>query len=255
QDDYSTWKTLGMAWNMSRAEYPNSNLVPSYIPVFSDGWLPPPMRQVQHRRGHSDPRTSHHLPQFPHLALNTRPSLSLSPTVHGHRTEGQSQPSVSSPAEGWGRIQPPAGCSCPPPLLPCHPPISRSQLSSQARVLYEFQGRNPQELSIRMGDTVQVLDQRRKWWLVQDSRGQKGYVPSNVLEPLGQGQGDIVSPVGAPPSLPAPNPPPPGRAGKGATPLSLPLVPPLQDSPPNLLPSSSPAEVTAWLKDKGFSRM
>ncbi|XP_009460020.1 PREDICTED: epidermal growth factor receptor kinase substrate 8-like protein 3, partial [Nipponia nippon] len=81
-----------------------------------------------------------------------------------------------------------------------------------ARALYEFRGRNPQELSVRMGDTLQVLDQRKKWWLVQDSQGEKGYVPSNILEPLGQG-------------------------------------------PPNLHPNSSPAEVTAWLKDKGFSRV
>ncbi|KAM6333138.1 epidermal growth factor receptor kinase substrate 8-like protein 3 [Alca torda] len=138
QGDYRTWKTLGIAWNKTRAEYPNGELVPSYIPVFSDGWLPPPMEQ------------------------------------------------------------------------------------GLVRALYEFQGRNPRELSIRMGDTLQVLDQRKKWWLVQDSRGQKGYVPSNILEPLGQ-----------------------WRGGYGAS----------QDSPPNLLPNSSPAEVTAWLNYKGFSKI
>ncbi|XP_035751860.1 epidermal growth factor receptor kinase substrate 8-like protein 3 [Egretta garzetta] len=45
------------------------------------------------------------------------------------------------------------------------------------RTLYAFQSRNSQELSVRMGETLQVLDQRKKWWLVQDSQGQKGYVP------------------------------------------------------------------------------
>lgn len=91
---------------------------------------------------------------------------------------------------------------------------------------------------------------------MQDSQGQKGYVPNNVLEPLGQGHrvGDVVSQVGTPlPSLL--QTPPLGKGGKGATPVYLPLVLLLQESPPNLLPSSSPAEVTAWLKDKGFSRM
>lgn len=29
----------------------------------------------------------------------------------------------------------------------------------------------------------QVLDDRRKWWKVQDQRGQKGYVPYNILTP------------------------------------------------------------------------
>ncbi|XP_074749491.1 LOW QUALITY PROTEIN: epidermal growth factor receptor kinase substrate 8-like protein 3 [Strix uralensis] len=165
QDDYGTWKSLGIAWNKTRAEYPNGELVPGYIPVFSDGWLPPPVEQ--------------------------------------------------------GQIQPLAECF--PPAL--QKKISRAPFPAQGlvRALYEFQGRNPQELSIRMGDTLQVLDQRKKWWLVQDNRGEKGYVPSNILEPLGRGNG----------------------GGHSAS----------QDSPPKLHPNSSPAEVTAWLKAKGFSRI
>ncbi|XP_042655868.1 epidermal growth factor receptor kinase substrate 8-like protein 3 [Tyto alba] len=158
QDDYGIWKTLGIAWNKTRAEYPNGELVPRYIPVFSDGWLPPPVEQSPLTGRRDDPGQVAHIP-----------------------TQGL------------------------------------------VRALYEFQGRNPQELSIRMGDTLQVLDQRKKWWLVQDSRGVKGYVPSNILEPLGQGHG----------------------GGHSTS----------QDSPPKLHPNSSPAEVTAWLKDKGFSRI
>lgn len=89
--EYSTWKMLGIAWNKTRwalglhhrgglraappgwghptlgaahppppslcfgrAEYPNSEQVPPYIPTFSDGWLPPPMmnpEQQQQVRG------------------------------------------------------------------------------------------------------------------------------------------------------------------------------------------------------------
>ncbi|KAK2521810.1 hypothetical protein Q9966_012781 [Columba livia] len=113
-EHYGTWKTLGPAWNRSRAEYPNGEGVPPYTPVFSDGWLPPPVQQV--------------------------------------------------------------------------------------------------------------LDPQKKWWLVQDRRGDKGYVPSNILEPL-------------------------GHRGRGHSNSQL------QESPPNLHPDSSPAEVTAWLKDKGFQRM
>ncbi|NXN92391.1 ES8L3 protein, partial [Rhinopomastus cyanomelas] len=175
-----------------RAEYPNGELMPGYIPTFSDGWLPPPMSQVG-GGGHL------HVPSGPRVGS----------AAHG--------------CCGWNQA-PHIGVLMTLPPSPTSP-LSRSQFPAQGqvRVLYEFQARNPQELSIRMGDTLQVLDQRKKWWLVQDSQGHKGYVPSNVLEPLDQGHGVGYSPG--------------------------------QDSPPKLLPESSPEEVTAWLKDKGFSKM
>ncbi|NXN61519.1 ES8L3 protein, partial [Rynchops niger] len=165
QDHYRTWKSLGIAWNQTRAEYPNGELVPGYIPVFSDGWLPPSMEQVQHGGGQDIP-----------------PPASVSPPGSQHPAFSPLPPQL--PVTGRGDNPGPAA------------PFPAQGL---VRALYEFQGRNPRELSIRMGDTLQVLDQRKKWWLVQDSQGQKGYVPSNILEPLGQGTGGHnASQVGVP---------------------------------------------------------
>ncbi|XP_065710824.1 epidermal growth factor receptor kinase substrate 8-like protein 3 [Patagioenas fasciata] len=183
-EHYGTWKTLGPAWNRSRAEYPNGEGVPPYTPVFSDGWLPPPVQQVQHTEGDR-------MPQFPQLPLDS------------HSAPPQ------SPATSW-RDNPDQ--------------VTPFPAQEMVRAMYEFQARNSQELSVRMGDTLQVLDPQKKWWLVQDGRGDKGYVPSNILEPLGHGAG--------------------GHSNSQ-----------LQESPPNLHPDSSPAEVTAWLKDKGFQRI
>nr|XP_013813155.1 PREDICTED: epidermal growth factor receptor kinase substrate 8-like protein 3 [Apteryx mantelli mantelli] len=164
QEDYSTWKNLGVAWNKTRAEYPDSHSVPPYIPVFSDGWLPPPL------------------------------------------------PGLSAPAEQAPATSHRDGTN--------HAPPFSAPVLMQA--LYEFRGRNPQELTVQRGDVLKVLDQQKKWWLVQNSQGEKGYIPSNILEPPGQGHGaqDAMS-----------------------------------EGPPILHPRSTPAEVTAWLKDKGFSQL
>ncbi|NXP40396.1 ES8L3 protein, partial [Leiothrix lutea] len=185
-DDYGLWKSLGTAWNKPRAEYPNSAQVPAYVPVFSDGWLPPVTEQERHGGFQDTPRPA-----------------SVSPTHLRH-------PSMSLPP-----AQPPAWRDNPSQVSPDPAPSQ-----GLVRALYDFQARNSQELSVRKGDTLQVLDQQRKWWLVQDERGDRGHVPGNILEPL----------------------PEPGYGAR-------------QDSPPSLRLDSSPAEVTAWLMDKGFSRM
>uniref|UniRef100_A0A665UK84 EPS8-like 3a n=1 Tax=Echeneis naucrates TaxID=173247 RepID=A0A665UK84_ECHNA len=101
-------------------------------------------------------------------------------------------------------------------------PVSRRespQPAEQRRMCAksDFTSRNPRELSISKGETVQLLDTTKQWWKVRNSSGEEGYVPNNVF------------------SSPEEQPEPGGS--------------------PVLTRMSTPVEVKAWLEDKGFSKI
>uniref|UniRef100_H3AEN1 EPS8 signaling adaptor L3b n=1 Tax=Latimeria chalumnae TaxID=7897 RepID=H3AEN1_LATCH len=88
------------------------------------------------------------------------------------------------------------------------------------RAMYDFVGRNSKELSIMKGNILQVLDESRQWWKVKTISGETGYIPNNILEPIEQepsNEGNSYQ----------------GYMGK----------------------KSPDEEVTAWLTQKGFSKI
>ncbi|XP_075331761.1 epidermal growth factor receptor kinase substrate 8-like protein 3b [Odontesthes bonariensis] len=99
-----------------------------------------------------------------------------------------------------------------------------SEQSLQMRVMYNFMARNNRELSIMKGEVVEVIQKSKQWWFVRNLRNEEGNVPQNVLEPLSSG-----GPMGGLP-----------RDTRSSVTLNM---------------RSSPAEVRAWLEQRGFSKI
>lgn len=87
-------------------------------------------------------------------------------------------------------------------------------------VMYDFTSRNQRELTVTKGENVELLDKSKQWWKVRNAEGEEGYVPNNILQSQEE-QPDDEDVVGS----------------------------------PVLTKRSKPAEVKAWLEDKGFTKI
>uniref|UniRef100_A0A665UK52 EPS8-like 3a n=1 Tax=Echeneis naucrates TaxID=173247 RepID=A0A665UK52_ECHNA len=119
-----------------------------------------PLQVIHHCPGHLPPTIVAPLltPQCIHLL-----------SEEASTDEDQLWQTLGDPSSNWGP--------------PRHLKKPRSDEAEQRRMCAksDFTSRNPRELSISKGETVQLLDTTKQWWKVRNSSGEEGYVPNNVF--------------------------------------------------------------------------
>ncbi|XP_067997980.1 epidermal growth factor receptor kinase substrate 8 isoform X2 [Melanerpes formicivorus] len=216
------WMSLGDTWTKARTDWPKDHFIPPYVPRFRNGWEPPLLNFL------GAPKEQ----ELNHLAE-----------------------SVANVAEQQ-RKQEMKRLSTEPPSVPDYPPSdgnyeahSKAQTKKYAKCKYEFMARNNSELSVMKEEIVEILDDRKQWWKVQNKSGSTGFVPNNILDPLRNQEGGLGWPEPAytrtiqkqrtdyvakqPEPVPAtPSPPP--------TPAPVPVAVPLPPSAPAPIPVTVP---------------
>uniref|UniRef100_A0A3B3DWV4 EPS8 signaling adaptor L3b n=1 Tax=Oryzias melastigma TaxID=30732 RepID=A0A3B3DWV4_ORYME len=205
REEYRLWRSLGDCWFVPRSNWPDN--VPPYIPEFYDGWQPP-----------APPP-----PLSPQLRQQNGPMMSRSNSQRFH-PDGAGRMNDDPPYSPRASLRRPEEPMTNGPWNPMPP---QSEPPALMRAMYNFNARNNKELSIMKGETVQVVNKAKQWWLVRNSRGEEGNVPLNLLEPASSDRS-----MDEPPYAP--------RNAFGPVTLGM---------------NSSPGEVKAWLEYKGFSRI
>ncbi|XP_055567421.1 epidermal growth factor receptor kinase substrate 8 isoform X3 [Falco biarmicus] len=229
------WMSLGDTWTKARADWPKDHFIPPYVPRFRNGWEPPLLNFM------GAPKEQ----ELNHLAE-----------------------SVANVAEQQ-RKQEMKRLSAEPPSVPDYPPSdgnyeahSKAHTKKYAKCKYEFMARNNSELSVMKEEIVEILDDRKQWWKVQNKSGSTGFVPNNILDPLRNQEGGLgwsepaytrtiqkqrMDYVAKQPSpVPAtPSPPP--------TPAPVPVAVPLPPSAPAPIPVPVPKAPSAISRQSSTS--
>ncbi|KAG5928463.1 class II myosin [Claviceps africana] len=147
------------------------------------------------------------VPQPPVMdAIQTTPPAG----TNGKSSSGADRP-IPSHAKNQGSAVPAATRAPPPP-----PPPAPGRSKVVAKVLYDFSGQRDNELSIKAGDILEIVQKENNgWWLAKNDLGQ-AWVPAAYVEE----QASPAPPVAKP--KPTPPPPPAKRPAAGRKPAELP---------------------------------
>ncbi|XP_060101863.1 epidermal growth factor receptor kinase substrate 8 isoform X3 [Heteronotia binoei] len=156
-DEGQLWMSLGDTWTKARAEWPKEQFIPPYVPRFRNGWEPPLLSFM-------GPPKEQELNQLAESVANV-----------AEQQRKQEMKRLSAEHSSISDYPPSDG------NYEAH---AKAQNKKYAKTKYDFVARNHSELSVMKDDILEILDDRKQWWKVQNASGVAGFVPNNILEPL-----------------------------------------------------------------------
>lgn len=185
------WHSLGSAWLMPRDQYKGH--VPSYHPVFMDGWSPEyPVideldsnienKSYQHDSQYSGDYNDYQSSSQDNILMYDRnsnshrhqPDKDLSPTMGDSTRSDISVDSIErngGDERGFGRNQ------------ESFLEDLQNRGANIVQVTYPRTANNDKELTVVRGEYLEILDDSRKWWKARNSRGQVAHVPHTIVTP------------------------------------------------------------------------
>ncbi|CAH1153237.1 unnamed protein product [Phaedon cochleariae] len=169
------WHSLGSAWLIPRDQYKGH--VPTYHPVFMDGWSPeyPIQEDPEHKPYQQEGQYSGDYNDYPSQEIYERTGQEKDAHIQGDSTRSDiSADSIehhNGEERGFGRNQ--EGFL----------EELQNRGANIVQVTYPRTANNDKELTVARGEFLEILDDTRKWWRARNSRGQIAHVPHTIVTP------------------------------------------------------------------------
>ncbi|NWQ80108.1 EPS8 kinase, partial [Columbina picui] len=188
-------KEISLIYFSYRADWPKDHFIPPYVPRFRNGWEPPllnfmgaPKEQELNQLAESVANVAEQQRKQEMKRLSTEPpsvpdyppsdGYAFSNTVYKRGPLLDQGAAVAAFKQTVSRH-----------VDRNYEAHSKAQTKKYAKCKYEFMARNNSELSVMKEEIVEILDDRKQWWKVQNKSGSTGFVPNNILDPLRNQEG------------------------------------------------------------------
>ncbi|KAM4900881.1 epidermal growth factor receptor kinase substrate 8 isoform 2-T2 [Sylvia borin] len=189
------WMSLGDSWTKARAEWPKDHFIPPYVPRFRNGWEPPllnfmgaPKEQELNHLAESVANVAEQQRKQEMKRLSSEPpGVPDYPPVDGYAFSNTAY--KRGPLLDQGAAVAAFKQTVSRHVDRNYEAHNKAQGKKYAKCKYEFVARNNSELSVLKEEIVEILDDRKQWWKVQNKSGSTGFVPNNILDPLRNTEG------------------------------------------------------------------